>query len=169
MREILFRGKTESGKWVQGDLIQLANGLKFIINNKFGACIDDKGNFINTEAPFVCEVIPSTVGQYTGLTDKNGTKIFEGDILSVTVQEYEDCPDDWQYNFVGSKRRYTGRKIKAVWTVEHKNHFCKGIGFYLYGKDRRFHIQLTQSALFNANAEVVGNIHDNPELLEGAK
>ena len=67
MREILFRGKRKDNwEWVQGDLIQLHDERKFVVDNKFGACIDDKGNFINTESPFVCEVIPETIGQYTG-------------------------------------------------------------------------------------------------------
>lgn len=82
MREILFRGKrVDNNKWVYGDLIQLHDGRKYIIDNKFGACIDDKGNFINTKSQFVNEVIQETVSQYTGLTDKNGKKIFEGDIV----------------------------------------------------------------------------------------
>ena len=78
--EIEFRGKRADNKeWVYGDLLNLHNGDKYIVNNKFGACIDDKGNFINTESPFVCKVIPETVGQYTCVKDINKKKIYEYD------------------------------------------------------------------------------------------
>lgn len=91
MREILFKAKRkDNNEWTYGDLIQLYDGRRFIIDNKFGACIDDKGNFINTEKPFVNEVIPETICQYIGLTDKNGVKIFENDKCKIIYYDYEN-------------------------------------------------------------------------------
>ena len=82
MIEIIFRGKRkDNGQWSYGDLIQLlgeqGQGRKFIVDNRFGACIDSDGSFVNTEAPFVNEFEPHTVEKYTGRKDKGGIDLYE--------------------------------------------------------------------------------------------
>jgi uncharacterized phage protein (TIGR01671 family) len=152
MREILFRGKTTEGKWVQGSL-QIGYGWRIIEGKRQ---IDHRICRLNNKCD---NVIPETVGQYTGLTDKNGKRIFEGDILSVTVREIvKEC----------GIRKFTGNTIKTVWSVEYAERRSQGNGFYVFGKDRRFSLGLTKSVIYNVNPEVIGNIHDNPELLKGA-
>lgn len=136
MREILFRGKrTKTGEWVYG--------LLWHYNDKAAAIYSDKLDRL-------CWVVPETVGQYTGLTDKNGKRIFEGNIICYIT------PDG----------------IKATGVVrfgEYGTGGTIGIGFYVEWVDRDGAGWLRQDIGFWAkyrDVEVIGNIHDNPELLE---
>ena len=132
MREILFRGKTLEREWVQGDLSQHTTGKKFIrCKNKNALCS--------------YEVIPETVGQYTGLTDKNGKKIFEGDICR--FREWSNGDMCW----IG-KVHY-----------EHQQFVISGNP----NKECGSEFLLVMSRFIPENIEVIGNIHDNPELLKG--
>lgn len=143
MREILFRGETEQGEWLYGYLV------KGNYDTGFGIIEDhvDKGlQYVKEE----------TVGQYTGLTDKNGKKIFEGDICRVV---YLDRRCD------SNGKHYPAENVTIKEVVLEKGAFCfkttiehiaiyRPIGFDIYGKPRTKYY------------EVIGNIHDNPELLE---
>ena len=132
MREILFRGKhTRTGEWVEGLLWK----KKYNHNKLFISCFPDKDD--NEE---IYIIKPETVGQYTGLTDKNGTKIFEGDIVRV---------------------EYTGVNKGLNGIAEVIFDKCK---FALVWGWHKEIVCLTDFC--NVEFEVVGNIHDNPELLE---
>lgn len=131
MREILFRGKVadEPDEWVQGYLRDTDTIFQQTRHKKSKCC--EYGMF---------SVKPDTVGQYTGLTDKNGTKIFEGDILH---DDYRD------HNYLVT--------------------YMTGWGMYILDKinDRDGNWYSFEDFDFDENIEVIGNIHDNPELLEG--
>ena len=140
MREILFRGKRiDNGEWIEGFYgIRLENLLKperhYIMQPT--VCSD----FILSY--FVDYIVdPATVGQFTGLTDKNGKKIFEGDILR---SDYDDDDDD------------CGTAIEEV--VWHDNGWCI--------KEKDYTPDWMSSAMTMIYSQVIGNIHDNPELLE---
>lgn len=143
----LYRGKRkDNGEWVYGDLIH-------------GKGEQKEHLFIWYETdtfPFVeeAEVIPETVGQYTGLTDKNGKKVFEGDIIQVELggkPGSRPCPI------------YFGEYIDA--DSDYDDYRC--IGFYIKTPDGCGNIGMLLTGEFVC--EVIGNIFDNPELLEGKK
>lgn len=126
MREILFRGKyTGTGEWVIDYLVDYNSDVAHIrTKGKDGAAFFDY------------EVFSETVGQYTGLTDKNGKKIFEVDILRDT---------DSGYNY----------QVKY-----YEDYACFAFGSQ-WGD-----IQIDNPEDYIEYMEIVGNIHDNPELLE---
>lgn len=138
MREILFRGKTKKGEWIYG--FYMNEGVKDII-------VDTTRGSLG----FGLEVDGETVGQYTGLVDKNGTKIFEGDIVKFTDTTF------W-YSQIGG-------------VCFDKGSFC--ILYELYGQKQLHRIGKTDkwqdmgaSGTTTYSYKVIGNIYDNPELLE---
>ena len=146
MGEILFRGKRENnGDWVYGsfipDLCEVYHG------DKLNGFIKPFGK--TKEERLMVEVDRKTVGQYTGLTDKNGTKIFEGDILQV-----EQCGKTGSSPF----SIYFGEYIDADSDFGYP---C--IGFYIKIPDGCCNIGALLTDGFEY--EVIGNIHDNPELM----
>lgn len=137
MREILFRGKTLSEKWVEGAYYK----QELFYGDKEDAhiIITSKETLDNDFALERYIVIPETVGQYTGLTDKNGKKIFEGDIVK------------------GYEKKFTEDVIFTVVFDE----YCRYMIVSNYG-----HYLLARN---HEDVEVIGNIHDNPELLKGGE
>ena len=128
MREILFRGKDSDGKWHEGYYVCL-NGKSHRIYT--GYAETDCGDMY----PDWYTVDPETVGQYTGLTDKNGNKIFEGDVVERQICDYRYF--NYTVNF--SFGEFELQEIKT-----------KGKMFIGYHNE----------------CEIIGNIYDNPELLE---
>lgn len=134
MREILFRGKrVDNGEWVEGLLWK----KKYNTSKLFMSYFPDKDD--NEE---VVVIDPETVGQYTGLKDKNGNKIFEGDIVKWI---------DTQFNAYKSKVIYCCDKYNyPAFDLEKHDYECNGL----------------QYAHEDCYLEIIGNIHDNPELLQ---
>lgn len=124
MREIIFRGKRkDNGEWVYGDLYHDWNRLYTKPDIKIA---NNMGKF---------PIIPETVGQYTGLKDKNGKKVFEGDIIRKTNEGRN--PEIFIANIHTNFRVYEDIYYSPC------DHFTKSCEY-----------------------EIIGNIHDNPDLLE---
>ena len=141
MREILFRGKQkENGEWIYGGIYS-NNDEYFIINDSLP--VNELGSVCNG-----VPINPETVGQYTGLKDKNGKMIFDGDIIRYTT--------------------HSGYLMKSfdgaiIWDNEYA---CFGITM----PDLVFPMHLCNIDCieddFIKHCEVIGNIHNNPELIK---
>lgn len=143
MKEILFRGKRiDNGEWAYGYLIEQNNPEyhTYIIRN-FLAEID-KENIDVTNLDIV-EVDLKTVGQYTGLKDKNGNKIFEGDIVR-NKNKY--------FQFVGIVKYQNGEFV---------------VDWKLHQRESNGVISSTVTHHLGNAEEIIGNIYDNQELLRG--
>jgi len=131
-REILFRGKSIStGEWIEGDGIHYPKSINYL-----GTCWIDG---MEDRANDWIQVDPATVGQYTGLCDKNGVKIFEGDILR------DGLGDDGVVTYFESIASFKYQVGNEVWNLNEGD------------PNRSTQLQYT---------EIIGNIHDNPELME---
>lgn len=123
MREIKFRGKNLKGEWMVGAYVPAMDD-------------DSCDSIINAENPDGRIVMSATVGQYTGLKDKYGKEIYEGDIVI--------C----RYGYCGNPRYKTHEEVVAV-------SYRQGI-HNIYSSD------IYESV-------IIGNIHDNPELMNGGR
>lgn len=137
MREILFRGKrTDNGNWHEGEDIMCKTVRGEVCLAKIGE------DWIS--------VAPETVGQYTGLTDKNGAKIFEGDIVKGIAYSVERIGVIvWIDEIASFGVHYFKSQNPTTWE---KSSILRCASM---GKTDKF------------AAEIIGNIHDNPELLKG--
>lgn len=123
MREILFRGKrTDNGEWAYGAPVYIDGYVEMY-------WFDSEKQEIEHTL-----VAPETVGQYTGLKDKNGKKIFEGDVVKRTV-------------YIGSGHSHAYED-------------------YIHVVRYKFGAFDPRTFIMNESCEIIGNIRDNPELLE---
>lgn len=152
MREILFRGKrTDNGEWVYGYYTK----AKYYLNGEEMHIIfaPDVEAFPHCEFTEYEEVDPETVSQFTGLYDNHGTKIFEGDIVRLTDEHNEM---EWTAVVVFGN---PNGDYNWGWQL-------KAIGEFDGNKDILLWVDMAESGAY---CEIIGNIYDNPELMEGAR
>lgn len=163
MREILFRGKRiDNGEWVYGyytyctDGCKLSHRIYIVFAEAYGG---------ETLHSIWFEVIPTSVGQFTNLYDKNDKKIFEGDIFKFPDEAYESY-----YTSCGTE--YNSREVENYGVVG----FCEDLARFDF-VEYKFSENVVDADLhenhdlefydFISDLKVIGNIHDNPELLKG--
>ena len=150
MREILFRGKRiDINEWIEGYYAVSPTDSKSYIYAKDYTEVDIAEDGLHVAYRLI-QVFPATVGQYTGLTDKNGTRVFEGDILKI-INKYQSPFDD-------DTNEYTDITTDVV-------HFDDEGLCFSYGKSPF----LCVADNVTAEYEVVGNIYDDnlEELANG--
>ena len=140
MREILFRGKSKDGlRWVYGSLYKEGSQVFILVGGRFYPEPSNGQSALGIVDWY--EVFPDSIGQFTGLVDRDGERIFEGDILGFAIRHSSKGTVVYDYSgfsFVWDEDTARVKKeIKMEW------------------------IPTNVSTMW----EVIGNIHDNPELL----
>ena len=136
-RKILFRGKRiDNGEWAYGFYVHVLLG-RFGKEEHMIQTIHKDGKMAQ-----LYDVNSETVGQFTGLTDKNGKKIFEGDILFDGVLNYTV-----KYSPCSCGFEAFGKGVDGIWSLSH----------------------LAHKGNCGREIEIIGNIHDNPELIGDPK
>ena len=137
MREILFRGKTYEGEWVEGSLITEGKncGIIEVDHDDIIPNMINRDTYLNWSRGDIDGVVsivdPSTVGQFTGMFDKDGKKIFEGDIVQYNVHSHSECLVDFVRQVVYKDGRFIPMSVFSV----------------------------------SWKPKIVGNVYDNKELL----
>lgn len=154
-RKILFKAKrTDNGEWAEGYYCKtrIGNDAKpsDVIFVPFKVSRNEEWGWMKVD--------PDTICQYTGLTDKNGRKIWENDIVCVTHEKYQERDEMEVQPFFPEPKSY-----KRNYHVEFVNSGC------CYGcrvRNKSIHFMLNRNVIFNHKVEAIGNVFDNPELLE---
>lgn len=149
---IVHAKRLDNGEWVEGNLF-----VPDKPDTPTQICIGT--NIVR----ITYDVDPSTIGQYTGLTDKNGTRIFEGDIF-----EFDD--EVWESHYTSCGTEYDSCEIKNYGVVGFdEDRSCFDFVQYKFNENS-VEADLHENhdiefAEFVSELEVIGNIHDNPELI----
>ncbi len=137
-REILFRGKrVDNGEWIEG---------YFLPGNERQSLHPCIFVYLPETQSFECfDIDIDTLGEYTGLTDKNGTRLFEGDIVKITGF----------HTTAIAAVKYGSTKESTSW------------GWYFDDNDGHAYFLMSKAFCEDYNGIIIGNIHDTPELLKG--
>lgn len=155
----LFRGKPKynsDGEIISSDFIKYYDfvyGSLVVVDEKCFICTDADvcSNFVNNTRATMFEVIPETVGEFTGINDKNGNIIFEGDIVKIIESGYGD---DVHYGKVVFR--------DGCFVVEYKSYIVIETRFVEKKTFQDGNANITVTYEY----EVIGNVCDNPELLK---
>ncbi len=143
-REIKFRGKRiDNGEWVCGVPVVTSISGAYMVSAK-AKSKGGKSGIVVRDVVVQHEVDPATIGQYTGLKDKNGTEIYEGDIVTACWYDYEEPSHD------------------TTGIVEFTNGW---MGYWIADYDKKEFSELNGDGYYSWTIHIIGNIHDNPELL----
>ena len=149
MRTIKFKAKNRVCEWVKGDLLQYLDGTVYIGDNK-GPWTDD--GFHNSDYTRVEIVNPDTVCQFTGLLDKNGKEIYEGDVLRSDTYPFS-CTGDNQYdNYYGAIGWSEEEALFYIVAIKNPKSSVRGISDGITDSISKKKMQ---------DFEVIGNVHDD--------